>query len=95
MDLFGDTEYVADVNFRAEVVCVRSSSGYNSGRRHNSHLLSSVEEAFTYAVRFFTEQDGFDGITIAGMSLFMENVDLSQVYATPHSGKDIKIEPSP
>lgn len=75
--------YFVDVDFRARAVCIRRLSGNEPSSDRVSHYWSAKEEAFINAMRIFTEQDGFDGITIAGMSLFMEKVDLSQIYASP------------
>jgi hypothetical protein len=82
-NLFSIVMYFVDVDFRASAVCIRRPSGNESSSDHVSHYWSAKKEAFINAMRFFTEQDGFDGITIAGMSLFMEKVDLSQIYASP------------
>ncbi|KAG9515923.1 hypothetical protein KCU93_g9316, partial [Aureobasidium melanogenum] len=82
-NLFSIVMYFVDVDFRARAVCIRRPSGNGSSSDRVSHYWSAKKEAFINAMRFFTEQDGFDGITIAGMSLFMEKVDLSQIYASP------------
>lgn len=82
-NLFSIVMYFVDVDFRARAVCIRRPSGNESSSDRVSHYWSAKKEAFINAMRFFTEQDGFDCITITGMSLFMEKVDLSQIYASP------------
>jgi len=82
-NFYGHIEHFADVNLRARVVCIREASGNQSSSDRVSDHWPAKREAFTNAMRSFTEQDGFKGISVADMSLFMEKVDWSQVHAFP------------
>ncbi|KAG9520047.1 hypothetical protein KCV07_g4653, partial [Aureobasidium melanogenum] len=73
-----ETKYVANIDFRARTTRVHNPLGDESSNIPNSHDWSSEKEAFTTSMQFFTDQDRFDGITIADMSLFMEKFALSQ-----------------
>lgn len=71
--------YVVDIDFRARTVRVHNSLGDKSSNNSDPHYWPSEKEAFTDAMRFFTVKDGFDGITIADMSMFLEKVALRLV----------------
>ncbi|KAH0150797.1 hypothetical protein KCU67_g10514, partial [Aureobasidium melanogenum] len=66
--------YIADVDFRAKAVRVHSSSSSKSSNNTDSHPWYPERDAFINAMRFFAEQDGFSGITIADISLFLQKV---------------------
>lgn len=70
------TGYVVDVDFKARAVRVRSCLSDKFSKNADSHLRSSKRDAFTNAMRSFTEQDRFNGITIADVSLFLDKVVL-------------------
>ena len=73
---FTETHYTADVDFRKGAVRVRNPIDEESSNDSNSHDWSTKKEAFSNAMRFFTEQDNFEGITVEGMSLFLDKVAL-------------------
>ncbi|KAH0371597.1 hypothetical protein KCU65_g1784, partial [Aureobasidium melanogenum] len=81
--LFMEPKYAADVDFRARAVHVYTLSSEEPSDDPDSDYWLTKKEAFTNAMRFFTEQDKFEGITIADMSLFLDKVALGLGQTIP------------
>lgn len=74
--LWTPTCRAVDIDFRARVVCVYNLLSEESSNDPCANHWLTNKEAFTNAMRFFTEQDGFEGITVECMSLFLDKVAL-------------------